>query len=939
MLDTAGTVVPPYISKPGEILYGIDSEFGYYVSDFIGAETKVLDGDYGEGYAGNIYDGDDVVDGISVRNAETDLFLSGAPFGTWSVGLGGNTVKASSEHYSVMASVLSDQAYPGDPNALGALDDDLKLRDQRPTDDPNVFEDGPLNELYVSELLQALQNAIDVVNPALNAVRSDIDFDRDGVNDVYRLTKTTVSYDANGDGVAEDYVVGAVDLGNDGTLDIVDSFLNGYGGKADLTDLLEPNESSVTYNIAYGQDYSVTLKDDGKLLYRWGEGVKRPNDIRMEVNIELPSEWTVDSNNNGIADILEDGSGGYTVTRAELIVTHTITNNPNDQIRPEDYENEAAIGRLPSYYVVTDPDNPSNTLWVSPVDSYDGTGEALPSYFILDDQGHIDMTVVGGTAVYQPDGTLVGYRNEDASGTPIGTVLRDMSLAALNAAAGLSFTTEDLADGFTPAWYTSTDREPFEWSYDLYPDDPYANVFVSFRTAEDAALAGFDEESLVSGPRWRLTPNKFGQDLPGLEIPLTPNSEPPYTSENIKYDTGELITTTINLLDWEGVSPFSNSMGWMTIDPSTLDVDNDGLIDAGWSQVNGTFNAGDAVPAGLILSAVTPNGVALDQNFFDTAVYVKGDRQDASELYNIQLVIEYEPNTDETIGSVQQIAAVNHHEKTAAFQGASFDNPVVFATPTTLNGPDAVTVEFTEITATGATFYLQEPDGYDGLHVAESVSLMAFEEGVWELGDGSLLQVGTTEFRGGATNTFHQVNFDVAFDQVPVLLLQVQTANGPQWEIARVGTITETGFTYSIQEAESMTDGLHMSEIIGWAALDPAAADGVIDWGGIAAQAFETGTTVTDQPTAFEFASEVGPDPIVSAILASARGTDPANLRLYDMLDDTVVATGYFVAKEDWTFDDELGHIAENATGLAFESAGLLVGTAYEYSVDQFVFA
>ncbi|MBY6005603.1 hypothetical protein KUV62_16890 [Salipiger bermudensis] len=936
MLDTAGAVVEPYVSHAGTILYGIDNEFGFHVTDFVGAEEKELDGDFAEGYAGNIYgEGGEIV-GIAVRNAETDLFLSGAPFGTWSLGLGGSTVKASTEHYTTMQALLSDQAYPGDADAIGGLDDDLKMADLYVAGDGSLTE-GPLHDFYVKETVAALQAAMDSPDPALDTVLSDVDFDRDGTLDTYRLTKTTVDFDSDGDGVPEAITVGAVDIGNDGSLDVVDSFLNGYGGEADLTDLLEPNESSVTYNIAYGQDYSVTLKDDGKLLYRWGEAVKRPNDVRMEVNIDLPEEWTVDEDGNGIADSLEDASGGFVVTKAELIVTHTITNNPNDQIRPEDYENEAAIGRLPSYYIVTDPDDPDNELWVSPVDTFNGLGDALPSYFVLDADGEIDMSVVGGTAVYNPDGVLVGYRNEDAEGNAVGTVLRDMSLVAAAAAADLDFSTADLAEGFTDSWYTSTDREPFEWSYDMYPDDPYANVFVSFRDADAAADAGYTEDSLVSGPRWRLTPNKFGQDLPGLEIPLEPNSEPPFQKDNIKYDTGELTTTTINLLDWDGDSPLANSTGWMVIDPTRLDVDADGIIDDGWSAVNGTLGAGDAMPTGLILSAVTPNGTVLEQNVFDTAIYVKGDRQDAADLYDMQLVIEYEPNVYEgTIGSVQQVSGLNHEEMTVNFLGGSFANAVVFASPLSRNGWQAATVEISEITSTSATIRVDEPDGYDDWHVAEQVSLVAFEEGVWEIGDGSVLEVGTTVFETGPTNVFQTVEFQTTFSEAPVLMLQIQTANGPEWEIARVGQVTETGFTYLIEEEEGQTNNDHGRELIGYAAIDAAAADGLIDWDGVAAQAYRTGPVVDDQPTAFTFDESLGTDPLVSGILSSYHGWDTANLRLVDMEDDGSAATAYFMASEERTLDNETEHNPEDVAGLAFEGAAVLYGETYV--VDEMIF-
>ena len=72
--------------------------------------------------------------------------------------------------------------------------------------------------------------------------------------------------------------------------------------------------------------------------------------------------------------------------------------------------------------------------------------------------------------------------------------------------------------------------------------------------------------SLVSGPRWRLKANKFGQDIPGLEIPLIECSPPPFTKENIKYNVGEPVTTVINLLDWEDENgPLATSKGWVDL--------------------------------------------------------------------------------------------------------------------------------------------------------------------------------------------------------------------------------------------------------------------------------------------------------------------------------------------------------------------------------------
>ncbi|MGB7243912.1 MAG: hypothetical protein WBC93_17725, partial [Sulfitobacter sp.] len=72
----------------------------------------------------------------------------------------------------------------------------------------------------------------------------------------------------------------------------------------------------------------------------------------------------------------------YHVTKARLIVTHWITNNPNDQLRREDLENEAATGRMPSYRI-------AGNDWVSTKRCYEGDGDFLDS-----EEGSSDPTVL-----------------------------------------------------------------------------------------------------------------------------------------------------------------------------------------------------------------------------------------------------------------------------------------------------------------------------------------------------------------------------------------------------------------------------------------------------------------------------------------------------------------------------------------------------------------
>ncbi|QPZ91502.1 calcium-binding protein [Thioclava electrotropha] len=271
--------------------------------------------------------------------------------------------------------------------------------------------------------------------------------------------------------------------------------------------------------------------------------------MRLEATMDLPDEWSEYNPYTSLRNI-------YHVTEAELVIHHTITNNPNDQVRPEDFENEAAIGTLPEYIIVPD--------------------------YNLDGQGAREVWITADD-YYAGDGTLY----------EAGTILRDDLLAQQWAASDLAtIGAEDGAAGFTNAWYTTMDREPFE---------PVLN--------EDGT------EYADSGPRWRLKTDKYGQDLPSVVIPIDPSDEPPPTNDEVKYEVGAETQTVINLLDWGyPAQPLSVSSGWQ---------DKPGEV-----SVNG-MNYSDG---------------------FDMAVYIKGDIKPAT-IYSAELLMDYELVTPYAVGA------------------------------------------------------------------------------------------------------------------------------------------------------------------------------------------------------------------------------------------------------------------------------------------------
>ena len=362
---------------------------------------------------------------------------------------------------------------------------------------------------------------------------------------------------------------------------------------------LVPGEDNVIPNnvdLYLGTHYSVRKKDDGKLLYSWGQAVKKPTDIRLVAHLPLPDEWKTATGK------------GLTVTKAELRVKHSLTNNPNDQIRPEDWENEGATGLVPEYTV-------DGTLWKSTRGCFEGDGDFIPT----------------------------------------GTVLRDTSKAIPGALSA------DLAGGYSNAWYTTIDRDPFAWAYRTGTGD-----MVGSQTP-DPSLG-----DLVVGPRWRLLNTKFGQNLPHLDVPAPLEGDennpacipPPYEKGEVKYQTGDVLDdpTTINLLDWkqdeanarwdDAQSPLAYTSGWTTTWSGQDTVPGQLLTD----EDEGRCHVGSADDD----SCVTTNGTKLTPDF-DVSFFVKGDLKPVQlfwvELYvvadEVEYTVRHQFTTDDIIADAQ----------------------------------------------------------------------------------------------------------------------------------------------------------------------------------------------------------------------------------------------------------------------------------------------
>lgn len=170
-----------------------------------------------------------------------------------------------------------------------------------------------------------------------------------------------------------------------------------------------------------------------------------------------------------------------------------------------------------------------------------------------------------------PDGTWVSAIDSlegDGDFIPAGTILRTVTPIFYDQDGD---GVPEYVDYKTNAWYTTLDRDPFGGN----------------------------------NPRWRLKSSKYGQDLPGVELP--------------QYQAGQMTTTVLDLLsaqDAEGNSVLAQSANWndyLDINPEKFDLTDD------------NFTA-DGCP-------LTPD--------FDLMVYIKGEYS-GNEINDATLIIEYE---------------------------------------------------------------------------------------------------------------------------------------------------------------------------------------------------------------------------------------------------------------------------------------------------------
>jgi predicted extracellular nuclease/2',3'-cyclic-nucleotide 2'-phosphodiesterase (5'-nucleotidase family) len=363
---------------------------------------------------------------------------------------------------------------------------------------------------------------------------------------------------------------------------------------------------------------------------------------------------------------------------------------------------------------------------------------------------------------------------------------------------------------------------------------------------------------------------------------------------------------------------------------------------AGFTDVAGSVLGDDSysfVFDGQIgtLDYILANGPAFEQVAGVTEWHINADEADAID-YNLDFgrnAALYDPTTaarasdhdpiivgldlESSVGEYGSLSL--NHVWTMVDLERTYTNPVVIASDPTRNGADPATVRIRNVTEDSFEIRLQEPLYRDQIHVFETVGYLVVEAGDFMLADGTRLSAGTTDINLLSSAGFETVDLGAGFAAPPTLLTQSQTFAGPDWQLTRTDELTGESFALTMQEEEARNGGRHVTETIGWLAIDTGTADDgdtLIDGG-------TTSARINHVPTEINYEQVFGSTPpTLLAKLSSFHGPDPANVRLTDL-----TASGFTVrVAEEQSLDRELTHLPEQVAYLAFQgSSGSLEAT------------
>jgi len=136
------------------------------------------------------------------------------------------------------------------------------------------------------------------------------------------------------------------------------------------------------------------------------------------------------------------------------------------------------------------------------------------------------------------------------------------------------------------------------------------------------------------------------------------------------------------------------------------------------------------------------------------------------------------------------------------------------------------------------------------------------------------IEIGSFTISQSNSTTWHQVGFDKAFAEAPIVVMGPLSYNGGDPTTVRVRNVTETGFEFQLDEWD-YKDGAHTTETVSFIAMTP----GTQEWGGLSISAGRI-DNVNQQWQTIGFAQGFSSTPVVLAQQVSDNDGQATAIRL-----------------------------------------------------------
>jgi thermitase len=504
-------------------------------------------------------------------------------------------------------------------------------------------------------------------------------------------------------------------------------------------------------------------------------------------------------------------------------------------------------------------------------------------------------------------------------------------------------------------------------NYDTTDSAGYNSVITVAALASSGAMAGFSNYGAntvhIAAPGagiWSTQPNNQYASFDGTSmaaphvvgaVALYASVNPDASAAEIRealLDAAEPTPSLVGRVSTEGRLDLSNLV--VAIGPD-MSINNASVIEGnvGNRPIVFTVTIAESWPAIVSVNYATQNGTAnAGEDFVATSGVLTFFPGETSKTITVQVIGDnfYEPNEtfsvvlsrpvnarltkaigvgtivndDPRVVGESRILPLNSNWRTITFSRRYQDPIVILGTPSRYRN-DPMTVRVQSVLPGSGSFRgsfqarVEEWNYLDGIHGMEHVPYMVFERGRHVLENGAVLVAG----RSQVNHNFRDISFGASanFQEVPIVLAQVTTANEKSPVITRLHNVTKNGFSIRLQEEEG-ADGNHAFETVSWIAFEP----GRFTAGGADLLAAVTPNVVTHNDYRINFDPQfLGTRPAFFAQPQTYHDSDPAVLRQRQLS----YRSALIYLEEERSRDTELIRTAPERIGYVAFPAGVVI--------------